>query len=241
MSDAFVPIRGLHHFAWRCRDCEETRHFYEDLLGLPLVHVIRSDVVPSTGEHCPYVHVFFQMADGSHIAFFDLAQKAGWADYDAGDANLIAMPNFHVAGVNMGLVTTGQGARGIIMKQVEPARVLDFIARYQINNMFLVPAVIQFLLQVPDADKTDFSSLRRVFYGASPISEDVLLRATKLFGCEFTQLYGLTETVGAGTAGAGSQSYSRRSSSSSVVCPSRRYVRARSASARASSLARPSM
>ncbi len=67
-----VPIRGLHHFAWRCRDTEETRRFYEDLLGLPLVHVIRADHVPSTGEYCPYVHIFFRMGDGSHIAFFDL-------------------------------------------------------------------------------------------------------------------------------------------------------------------------
>ena len=66
------PIHGLHHFAWRCRDAEETRHFYEDILGLPLTHVIRKDTVPSTGEHCPYVHIFFRMTDGSHIAFFDL-------------------------------------------------------------------------------------------------------------------------------------------------------------------------
>ena len=66
------PIRGLHHFAWRCRDSEETRRFWEDLLGLPLVHVIKSDHVPSTGEYCPYVHIFFQMRDGSFIAFFDL-------------------------------------------------------------------------------------------------------------------------------------------------------------------------
>jgi catechol 2,3-dioxygenase-like lactoylglutathione lyase family enzyme len=71
MTD-IVPIAGLHHFAWRCRDTEETRHFYEDLLGLPLVHVIKSDIVPSTGEYCPYVHIFFRMGDGSLIAFFDL-------------------------------------------------------------------------------------------------------------------------------------------------------------------------
>jgi len=75
MTPTFVPIHGLHHFAWRCRDCEETRAFYEDLLGLPLVHVIRSDVVPSTGEHCPYVHIFFRMGDGSHLAFFDLGDN----------------------------------------------------------------------------------------------------------------------------------------------------------------------
>lgn len=66
------PINGLHHFAYRCRDAEETRRFYEDLLGLPLAHVIRADRVPSTGEECPYVHVFFEMTDGSYIAFFDL-------------------------------------------------------------------------------------------------------------------------------------------------------------------------
>ena len=72
MSDAARPVQGLHHFAWRCRNAEETRHFYEDLLGLPLVHVIRKDHVPSTGEFCPYVHIFFRMRDGSHIAFFDL-------------------------------------------------------------------------------------------------------------------------------------------------------------------------
>jgi catechol 2,3-dioxygenase-like lactoylglutathione lyase family enzyme len=74
-----VPIRSLHHFAWRCRDAEETRHFYEDLLGLPLVHVIKSDIVPSTGEYCPYVHIFFQMRDGSYIAFFDLGDDTASA------------------------------------------------------------------------------------------------------------------------------------------------------------------
>ena len=66
----------LHHFAWRCRDAEETRAFYEDLLGLPLAHVIKADNVPSTGEYCPYVHIFFELADGSYIAFFDLGDDA---------------------------------------------------------------------------------------------------------------------------------------------------------------------
>ena len=65
-------IERLNHFAWRCRDAEETRHFYEDILGLPLVHVIQSDHVPSTGEYAPSTHIFFQMKDGAFVAFFDL-------------------------------------------------------------------------------------------------------------------------------------------------------------------------
>lgn len=69
-------VLRLHHFAWRCRDAEETRAFYEDLLGLPLAHIIRADTVPSTGEQCPYVHLFFKLADNSYIAFFDLGDDA---------------------------------------------------------------------------------------------------------------------------------------------------------------------
>jgi catechol 2,3-dioxygenase-like lactoylglutathione lyase family enzyme len=68
----FPVLAGLHHFAYRCRDAEETRAFYEDLLGLPLAAVVAHDRVPSTGETQPYCHIFFQMADGSYLAFFDL-------------------------------------------------------------------------------------------------------------------------------------------------------------------------
>jgi glyoxylase I family protein len=67
-----APIQQLHHYAYRSRDAEETRHFYEDILGLPLYHIIQSDYVPSTGEYCPYTHFFFRLQDGSFIAFFDL-------------------------------------------------------------------------------------------------------------------------------------------------------------------------
>jgi len=71
-SAAFPRIFGLHHVAYRCKDAEETRHFYEDLLQLPLVAIVYHDEVPSTGEYCPYFHLFFEMADGSCVAFFDL-------------------------------------------------------------------------------------------------------------------------------------------------------------------------
>jgi glyoxylase I family protein len=67
-----APIQQLHHYAYRARDAEETRHFYEDILGLPMYHIIQSDYVPSTGEYCPYTHFFFRLQDGSFIAFFDL-------------------------------------------------------------------------------------------------------------------------------------------------------------------------
>jgi catechol 2,3-dioxygenase-like lactoylglutathione lyase family enzyme len=73
MNPAQAPkIQGLYHFAFPARDAEETRHFYEDILQLPLVNCMLADRVPSTGEEAPYVHFFFEMANGSYIAFFDL-------------------------------------------------------------------------------------------------------------------------------------------------------------------------
>ncbi len=50
---AVAPIHGLHHFAYRCRDAEETRHFYEDILGLPLAHVIKADKRAEHGRGMP--------------------------------------------------------------------------------------------------------------------------------------------------------------------------------------------
>ncbi|MDB5531858.1 MAG: Glyoxalase/bleomycin resistance protein/dioxygenase [Hyphomicrobiales bacterium] len=70
------PIKGLFHYAYPCRDAEETRAFYEDILGLPLVSCMLVDSVPSTGEPGPYAHLFFEMGDGSYIAFFDLGNNA---------------------------------------------------------------------------------------------------------------------------------------------------------------------
>jgi glyoxylase I family protein len=74
---ALIPLNGLNHVAWRCIDAEQTRQFYEDVLGLPLAHVVRSERVPSTGEYAPYCHLFFEMRDGSYIAFFDIRDGRG--------------------------------------------------------------------------------------------------------------------------------------------------------------------
>jgi catechol 2,3-dioxygenase-like lactoylglutathione lyase family enzyme len=67
------PVMGLHHFAYKCADAEETRRFYEDVMGFPLVHVIEEHDVPTTtGDVVSFLHIFFEMADGRYIAFFDL-------------------------------------------------------------------------------------------------------------------------------------------------------------------------
>lgn len=75
-----APIQGAHHVAYRCRDAEETRAFYEDLLGLPLTTVVKDEA----GE-VPFLHLFFKLRDGNFIAFFDVADaapEAAWRPKD---------------------------------------------------------------------------------------------------------------------------------------------------------------
>ncbi|MFT7599803.1 MAG: catechol 2,3-dioxygenase-like lactoylglutathione lyase family enzyme [Acidimicrobiales bacterium] len=70
-----MQIQRLNHVAYRCRDAKETADFYSSVLGLKLAHVITQDRVPSTQELAPHAHVFFEMGDGSWVAFFDLVNE----------------------------------------------------------------------------------------------------------------------------------------------------------------------
>jgi long-chain acyl-CoA synthetase len=85
----------------------------------------------------------------------------------------------------------------VVLRDIDPARILEVIPEFGVTNAFMVPAVIQFLLLTPGVESTDFSSLRTLVYGASPITDKVLVKGIETFGCEFIQVYGLTETTGA--------------------------------------------
>ena len=63
-------IKGLHHNAYRCRDSEETRAFYEDFLGLPLVNALDLGET-KTGRATHTLHTFYRLDDGSCLAFFE--------------------------------------------------------------------------------------------------------------------------------------------------------------------------
>jgi catechol 2,3-dioxygenase-like lactoylglutathione lyase family enzyme len=65
-----MTIQGLHHAAYRCRDSEETRRFYEDFLGLPLAGTLEIEET-KTGRRTQVLHTFYAMADGSYLAFFE--------------------------------------------------------------------------------------------------------------------------------------------------------------------------
>jgi catechol 2,3-dioxygenase-like lactoylglutathione lyase family enzyme len=69
--------KKLHHAAFRCKDAQETVDFYTNVLGLKFAHAMGEDHVPSTGRYSPHVHIFFEMEDGSNIAFFECPKDDG--------------------------------------------------------------------------------------------------------------------------------------------------------------------
>lgn len=70
-------IKKLHHAAFRCEDAAETVRFYTEVLGLKFAHAMGEDHVPSTGKYSPHIHIFFEMEDGSNIAFFECPKDEG--------------------------------------------------------------------------------------------------------------------------------------------------------------------
>ena len=67
-------IKGLHHAAYRCKNSDETRRFYEDFLELPLVEAFPINTT-ATGRQANVLHTFYQMADGSCLAFFEAPEQ----------------------------------------------------------------------------------------------------------------------------------------------------------------------
>ncbi|HVM52840.1 MAG TPA: fatty acid--CoA ligase [Acidimicrobiales bacterium] len=116
--------------------------------------------------------------------------------FDEDSVNLVAMPLFHIGGSGYATVGMFAGCHTILMRDVDPSAMLNMIPEKGITNMFAVPAVLQFMLMMPNVKELDYSTLRCVVYGASPISVEVLAGSIETFKCAFIQAYGLTETTG---------------------------------------------
>jgi long-chain acyl-CoA synthetase len=119
-----------------------------------------------------------------------------WNDWGPEDISLVAMPVAHIGGTGWGLVGLVNGAKGIVAREFDPLKVLDYIERDRVSKMFMVPAALQIVVRQPRARQVDYSRMKYILYGASPIPLDLLRECMEVFGCGFCQQYGMTETTG---------------------------------------------
>jgi len=129
--------------------------------------------------------------------FKTLFEVVEWEMTDS-TVNMAVMPLFHIAGSGWALFGMGSGAKTIMTRDIDPVAILQIIESERVTHALFVPAILQFLLMVP-SDSINLSSMELIVYGASPITQDVLVKSMEMFGCDYMQVYGLTETTGAVT------------------------------------------
>jgi fatty-acyl-CoA synthase len=108
------------------------------------------------------------------------------------DVMLHAASLFHASGCFV-LPYWMKGATTAVLGRFEPGEFLNAIARWRVTSLHLVPTMLAILLAQPDIEKADFSSVKTIFYGASPMPLPVIKRALELWGPRFIQYYGQTE------------------------------------------------
>lgn len=126
-----------------------------------------------------------------------LSESLAATGMNQASVNMVCMPLFHISGSGWGVIGIYNGARSVLLRDVDMPLILRLIPEQGVTHSIFVPAVLQFLLAAEGCKETDFSSLQSITYGASPITEAVLVEAMQTFKCEFVQAYGLTETTGA--------------------------------------------
>ena len=116
---------------------------------------------------------------------------------DETSKNVATMPLFHIGGSGWAVAGMYIGATTLLVRDPLPNVLLELMEKERATNAFYVPALLAFMAMTPGASDRDFSSMRSVVYGASPITNEVLIGSMATLKCPHIQVYGMTETTGA--------------------------------------------
>jgi long-chain acyl-CoA synthetase len=119
-----------------------------------------------------------------------------WDRWNEDEVALVAMPVAHIGGTGYGLMALFHGATALVSREFSAEAVLDSIRNERVSKFFIVPTALQILVRHPDARSTDFSRVRHILYGASPMPLALLREALEVIGAGLVQQYGMTETAG---------------------------------------------
>lgn len=112
-----------------------------------------------------------------------------------GDVYLAALPLFHVGALTPITLNVYSGSTSVVMREFNPVRAWELIQEEKVTTGLLVPAMLNFMIQIPDLSRFDYSSVRFFQSGASPLPTSLIQQYVDI-GVEVHQIYGLTETCG---------------------------------------------
>lgn len=133
-----------------------------------------------------------------HRALMTYAQDlAGSPECGPGACMLHTAPLFHVGAISGFLAALINGSRHVFLPAFQPGAVIDAIEAHRVTDLFLVPTMLQAVLEQPGFTTRDLTSVERIYYGAAPISPALMDRAIAAMPkVGFVQGYGMTETSG---------------------------------------------
>ena len=165
----------------------------------------RPEIDPPLSGSEPVVQMYTSGTTGrpkgavlSHGALTASILQSSTANHDGleGCGHIVA-PLAHIGAALTSMLNLAAGGSVYVQEDFDMDEVVRILDEEGVNRTMLVPAMIQALLVfVPDIADRSFDDLEQIGYGASPIAPDVLRRAIEVFGCEFTQGYGCTESCG---------------------------------------------
>jgi acyl-CoA synthetase (AMP-forming)/AMP-acid ligase II len=123
-------------------------------------------------------------------------EELAYTKWDDDEVVLVAMPCAHIGGTGLGIMALAAGLPGYVLGEFTPDGLFDAVETGGVTRFFIVPAALHILLQHPRCASVDYSRLKYIIYGAAPIPLELLRQCIQMFGAQFIQAYGMTETTG---------------------------------------------
>ena len=207
----FVGERYLDLTAAIRPQFETVRHFvcydarpegmtpYEDLLALHEPEEIFTDVEDTDATIILYTSGTTARPKGVVLTYLAMSvyvtNTVEPANPESHDVTLLSVPVYHVAGATAILSSVWGGRTLVILPQFEPQAWLEAVQTHRVTHSFVVPTMLKRVMEHPDFDKYDLSSLRLIAYGAAPMPYEVVTKAIGVFKCGLMNAYGQTEST----------------------------------------------
>jgi acyl-CoA synthetase (AMP-forming)/AMP-acid ligase II len=179
---------------------DKNKIYYEDLLGSASSDELMSEI----GDEDITILMYTAGTTGrpkgvplKHSAFASyVLDNVDPADPDIEERNLLTVPLYHVAGIQAMLAAIYGGRTLVLMRQFEVKEWIETIQREKATRAMLVPTMLKRVIDAPDYDQYDLSSLKVITYGAAPMPFEVINRAIKVMPwVRFINAFGQTETA----------------------------------------------
>ena len=193
-------LKSVKHFV--CIDgAAEGMASYEELLAKHEADEIFTDVDDSDPTIVIYTSGTTALPKGVVLTYLGMSvyvtNTVAPADPGAEEVDvlLVSVPFYHVAGATTMLSSVWGGRKMVILPQFDPGAWLASVQEHRVTHSFVVPTMLKRIMEHPNFEKTNVSSLKLVAYGAAPMPYEVVTRAVQVFGCGLMNAYGQTEST----------------------------------------------